>query len=130
MPQYRSYAVTTSQARTGDPRCGSRWEAVLLVADSVPFSGLPFILQDLADERVWVYAEWVGPEFAPRTHGDWTPGYHGARHPRMTALRLLHAAVKRRSLLPVAYLSAARQACCTMSRTRQCARARPARSGW
>lgn len=102
MPQHPSHSVSASQARTGDPRCGSRWEAVLLVADSVPFSGLPSILQDLADERVWVYAEWIGPEFAPRTHGDWTPGYHGARHPRRIALRLEHAAVKPRSRHPVA----------------------------
>ncbi|KAK9822636.1 hypothetical protein WJX81_002024 [Elliptochloris bilobata] len=55
----------------------STWEAVLLVADSVPFSDLPHILQDLADDRVWVYAEWIGPQYAPRTDGDWTPGYHG-----------------------------------------------------
>ena len=52
------------------------------MADSVPFSGLPHILQDLADERVWVYAEWIRPEYAPRTDGDWTPGYHGTRHPQ------------------------------------------------
>lgn len=56
-----------------------RWEAVLVVADSVPFSSLPHILNDLADDRVWVYAEWTGPEYAPRTRGDWTPGYHGKR---------------------------------------------------
>ena len=130
MPQYHVYTTSASQARTGDPRCGSRWEAVLLVADSVPFSGLPFILQDLADERVWVYAEWIGPEFAPRTDGDWTPGYHGAPHPRTIASRLERAAVKPRAFLSVAYLSAARQACCTTSRTRLCARAQPARSGW
>jgi hypothetical protein len=52
---------------------------VLLVADSVPFTGLPHLLRDVADDRVWTYAEWVGPEYAPRTGGDWTPGYHGAR---------------------------------------------------
>ncbi len=54
---------------------------MLLVADSVPFTGLPHLLRDVADDRVWTYAEWVGPEYAPRTGGDWTPGYHGARSP-------------------------------------------------
>ncbi len=54
---------------------------MLLVADSVPFTGLPHLLRDVADDRVWTYAEWVGPEYAPRTGGDWTPGYHGARAP-------------------------------------------------
>ena len=58
------------------------------MADSVPFTGLPHILHDLADARVWVYAEWVGPEYAPRTDGDWTPGYHGARPPLRLAIRV------------------------------------------
>ena len=37
----------------------SRWEAVLLVADSRPFPELHHILLDLNDTRAWVFAEWV-----------------------------------------------------------------------
>jgi len=37
----------------------SRWEAVLLVADSRPFPDLHHILLDLNDTRAWVFAEWV-----------------------------------------------------------------------
>lgn len=37
----------------------SRWEAVLLVADSKPFVDLHHILLDLNDTRTWVFAEWV-----------------------------------------------------------------------
>ena len=30
-----------------------------MVMDSKPFSDLHEILQELADERIWVFAEWV-----------------------------------------------------------------------
>ena len=49
--------------------------------DSRPFFSLPRILAELADERIWVYAELVDPTYAPRTGATWTPGYHGARPP-------------------------------------------------
>jgi hypothetical protein len=42
----------------------SRWEAVLLVADSRPFPDLHHILLDLNDTRAWVFAEWVS--FKPK----------------------------------------------------------------
>lgn len=35
------------------------WEAVLVVLDSEPFRDLHRILQDLNDDRIWVFAEWV-----------------------------------------------------------------------
>ncbi len=35
------------------------WEAVLVVMDSEPFRDLHHILQDLNDDRAWVFAEWV-----------------------------------------------------------------------
>ena len=44
--------------------------------DSQPFAGLPHILQDLNDTRVWVFAEWIAPEYAPKTNGAWNNGYH------------------------------------------------------
>jgi hypothetical protein len=37
----------------------SRWEAVLLVADSRPFDELHALVSSLKDERIWVFAEWV-----------------------------------------------------------------------
>jgi hypothetical protein len=37
------------------------WEAVLVVMDSEPFRDMYRILQDLEDERIWVFAEWVRP---------------------------------------------------------------------
>lgn len=47
-----------------------------MVLDSQPFSDLPHILQSLDDDRVWVFAEWVGPEFAARVGSQWVPTYH------------------------------------------------------
>jgi hypothetical protein len=41
----------------------TRWEAVLLVADSKPFPDLHHILLDLNDTRAWVFAEWVSLNF-------------------------------------------------------------------
>ena len=40
-------------------RCS--WEAVLVVMDSEPFRDMYRILQDLDDDRIWVFAEWVRP---------------------------------------------------------------------
>lgn len=54
-----------------------RWEAILVVLDGQPFSDLPHILQALDDDRVWVFAEWVGPDYAARTGASWAPLYHG-----------------------------------------------------
>lgn len=54
-----------------------RWEAVLIVADSRPFPDLQQIVMEHNDTRIWVFAEWIGNEFAPKTaHGAWVPGYH------------------------------------------------------
>ena len=58
------------------PSLPCSWEAVLVVLDSQPFAGLPHILQDLNDTRVWVFAEWIAPEYAPKTSGAWNTGYH------------------------------------------------------
>lgn len=52
-----------------------------MVMDSRPFFSLAHILADLADERIWVYAELIDPTYAPRTGAAWTPGYHGAWPP-------------------------------------------------
>ena len=80
-----------------------RWEALLLVMDSRPFPDLHHILQEINDDRVWVYAEWVrratlhlgllparfpaqprapgwpqaGVEYTPKVGGQWTSKYHG-----------------------------------------------------
>lgn len=56
--------------------CAVRWEAVLIVLDSQPFPDLAHILQSLDDDRVWVFAEWIGPEFAARSGSQWVPTYH------------------------------------------------------
>jgi hypothetical protein len=54
-----------------------RWEAVLIVADSRPFPDLQQIVMEHNDTRIWVFAEWIGNEFAPKTsEGAWVPGYH------------------------------------------------------
>ena len=42
--------------------------------DGQPFQELAGIVQQLGDERVWTYAEWIGIKFAPRTQGYWAPG--------------------------------------------------------
>ena len=47
---------------------------MLLVLDGQPFQELASIVQQLGDERVWTYAEWIGIKFAPRMQGHWTPG--------------------------------------------------------
>ena len=36
-----------------------RWEALLIVMDNKPFPDLHHILQEVTDDRVWVFAEWV-----------------------------------------------------------------------
>jgi len=53
-----------------------RWEAVIVVMDSAPFHGLAGILNHLNDDRIWVYAEWIGRQFAPKVEGVWSPSYH------------------------------------------------------
>ena len=54
----------------------SRWEAIVMVLDSRPFPDLAHILQKLDDDRLWVFAEWIGPEFAARVGAQWVPTYH------------------------------------------------------
>ena len=53
-----------------------RWEAIITVLDSRPFSDLAHMLQQLDDDRVWVFSEWIGPEFAARSGSQWVPTYH------------------------------------------------------
>ena len=60
-----------------DNRVLYRWEAILVVMDSKPFMELAQILQDLNDDRIWVFAEWIGSNFSPRLKGEWAPNYHG-----------------------------------------------------
>lgn len=55
----------------------SNWEAILLVADSKPFTDVHTILRDINDTRVWIFAEWIGEEFTPKKDGEWMPDYHG-----------------------------------------------------
>ncbi|BDA44930.1 hypothetical protein COCOBI_06-4090 [Coccomyxa sp. Obi] len=54
-----------------------RWEALLVVMDSLPFSRLPAILAEINDDRLWVFAELIGNEYTPKNGGSWAPGYHG-----------------------------------------------------
>ena len=42
-----------------------RWEALLVVMDSKPFGDLHYILQEFADDRIWVFAEWVSIYYSP-----------------------------------------------------------------
>lgn len=49
---------------------------MLLVADARPFMDLHRILHRLNDDRVWVFAEWIGEEFRPKQGGQWVAGYH------------------------------------------------------
>jgi len=44
--------------------------------DSKPFHGLAEILHQLHDDRIWVYAEWIGQQFAPKIDGVWIANYH------------------------------------------------------
>ena len=47
-----------------------------MVLDSRSFPDLAHILQSLDDDRVWVFAEWIAPEFAARSGSQWLPDYH------------------------------------------------------
>ncbi|KAK9840401.1 hypothetical protein WJX74_009271 [Apatococcus lobatus] len=53
-----------------------QWEAILMVMDSRPFQELSQIVQEAADDRIWTFAEWNGPQFSPKTAGAWNLGYH------------------------------------------------------
>ena len=57
--------------------CSFRWEAIIIVADNEPFRDLHHTLLDIGDNRVWVFAEWIGPAFKPKSNGTWVPEYHG-----------------------------------------------------
>ena len=48
----------------------------MVVMDSKPFPDLARLVQKLNDDRVWVYAEWVGNTFSPKINGSWVYGYH------------------------------------------------------
>ena len=76
-----SLCCTLTHSESSSPvssvaECASRWEAVLVVLDSRPFPDLAQILQQLDDDRVWVFAEWIGPDFAARSGSQWVPTYH------------------------------------------------------
>lgn len=66
------HKLITSLQRQNNPR----WEAIVMVLDSRPFPDLTHMLQKLDDDRVWVFAEWIGPEFAARSGSQWVPTYH------------------------------------------------------
>ena len=59
-----------------DVKLPCRWEAILVVMDSRPFEDLSLILQEVQDERIWTFAEWIGPKFSPKTAGAWNLDYH------------------------------------------------------
>ncbi|GMH32793.1 hypothetical protein BSKO_00627 [Bryopsis sp. KO-2023] len=53
------------------------WEAVLVVMDSEPFTDFSLLLLGLSDDRIWVFADIVNPQFtAKNLNGDWHPKYH------------------------------------------------------
>jgi hypothetical protein len=54
----------------------NRWEALILVMDGKPFEDLPYILQRVNDDRVWMYADYVGQQFAPKVNGEFQIMYH------------------------------------------------------
>ena len=45
--------------------------------DQRPFEELARIVEEFRDERIWVYAEWIGRQYASKIEGIWAPGYHG-----------------------------------------------------
>ena len=56
MPETSFQVYVYPRNRTHHDR---RWEALLVVMDNKPFSDLHEILQEVADDRIWVFAEWV-----------------------------------------------------------------------
>jgi hypothetical protein len=71
------WCLTVLRASPCDTPAAPRWEALLVVADDVAFRNLAAIVADLHDDRVWIYAEWIGSDFRPKVNGAWAPGYHG-----------------------------------------------------
>lgn len=53
-----------------------RWEAIVIVMDGKPFEDLPAILQRVNDERVWMFADHIGQNFAPKVNGQAVTAYH------------------------------------------------------
>eukprot|EP00884_Botryococcus_braunii_P001944 jgi/Botrbrau1/11750/Bobra.0195s0075.1 len=54
----------------------SAWEAIIIVMDGKPFEDLPHILQRVNDERVWMFADYIGQQFAPKINGQAVTAYH------------------------------------------------------
>ena len=53
------------------------WEALLVVADSMTFPDLPYLVQRLNDDRIWIFADLVSLEFTARNEdGGWVADYH------------------------------------------------------
>lgn len=46
------------------------------MADARPFVDIHRIVDRLNDDRVWVFAEWIGQEFMPKQDNQWVAGYH------------------------------------------------------
>lgn len=44
--------------------------------DGKPFEDLPAILQRVNDERVWMFADHIGQNFAPKVNGQAVTAYH------------------------------------------------------
>lgn len=45
--------------------------------DQKPFRDLAKIVDSFKDDRIWVYAEWIGKQYACKEDGVWLAGYHG-----------------------------------------------------
>ncbi|MEW5310668.1 MAG: hypothetical protein WDW38_002444 [Sanguina aurantia] len=57
----------------------TKWEAMLLVLDNRPFADLRETVRNAHDDRVWVYAEWINYQYAPKDgegSSSWSQGYH------------------------------------------------------
>eukprot|EP01025_Chloroclados_australasicus_P029064 TRINITY_DN288_c1_g1_i1.p1 TRINITY_DN288_c1_g1~~TRINITY_DN288_c1_g1_i1.p1 ORF type:complete len:439 (+),score=23.23 TRINITY_DN288_c1_g1_i1:29-1318(+) len=54
------------------------WEAILLVMDKEPFQDLHQIVRNISDDRIWVFAEWIGSPYAPKQPDgmQWMLNYH------------------------------------------------------
>ena len=49
----------------------------MTVLDRKPFQELAGLVAGFKDDRIWVYAEWIGHEYASKIDGVWVSGYHG-----------------------------------------------------
>eukprot|EP01023_Acetabularia_acetabulum_P013725 TRINITY_DN16639_c1_g2_i1.p1 TRINITY_DN16639_c1_g2~~TRINITY_DN16639_c1_g2_i1.p1 ORF type:complete len:415 (+),score=54.24 TRINITY_DN16639_c1_g2_i1:48-1292(+) len=56
----------------------SNWEAILMVMDQKPFHDLHHIVRNMSDDRIWIFAEWIGSKYTPKQPdgSQWMLGYH------------------------------------------------------